>query len=52
MAFTFKLQTRDGMPADPPTLLTVAPSWRPGDTIPVLGSRSEPGKNAADLSVR
>ena len=25
MAFTFKLQTRDGMPADPPTLLTVAP---------------------------
>ena len=39
MAFTFKLQTRDGSPADPPTLLTAAPSWRPGDTIP-LGRRT------------
>ena len=39
MAFTFKLQTRDGAPADPPTLLTAAPSWRPGDTIP-LGRRT------------
>jgi hypothetical protein len=39
MAFTFKLQTRDGAPADPPTLLTVAPLWRPGDTIP-LGRRT------------
>jgi hypothetical protein len=39
MGFTFKLQTRDGVPADPPTLVTVAPSWRPGDTIP-LGRRT------------
>jgi hypothetical protein len=39
MAFTFKLRTRDGAPADPPTLLTAAPSWQPGDTIP-LGRRT------------
>jgi hypothetical protein len=35
---TFKLETVDGKPADPPTFQTVAPLWRPGDTIP-LGRR-------------
>ena len=39
MAFTFKLETADGTPADPPTFQTVAPLWRPGDTIP-LGGRA------------
>jgi len=39
MAFTFKLETADGNPADPPTFTTVAWSWRPGDTIP-LGHRA------------
>jgi hypothetical protein len=39
MAFTFKLEHADGAPADPPTLQTVAPLWRPGDTIP-LGRRT------------
>jgi hypothetical protein len=41
MAFasTFELQRADGTPADPPTLTTAAPFWRPGDTIP-LGRRS------------
>jgi hypothetical protein len=39
MAFTFKLEHADGTPADPPTLTTVAPMWRPGDTIP-LGRRT------------
>ena len=29
MAFTFKLKTRDGAPADPPTLLTAAPTGDP-----------------------
>jgi hypothetical protein len=33
------LKTADGEPADPPTFLTVAPLWRPGDTIP-LGRRT------------
>ena len=37
MAFTFKLEHADGKPADPPTLNTAVPNWRPGDTIP-LGS--------------
>jgi hypothetical protein len=39
MALTFELRRRDGSPADPPTLTTGAPSWRPGDTIP-LGRRT------------
>jgi hypothetical protein len=41
MAFssTFELQLADGTAADPPTLTTAAPLWRPGDTIP-LGARS------------
>ena len=39
MAFTFKLETPDGAAADPPTLQTVAPQWRRGDTIP-LGRRT------------
>jgi hypothetical protein len=36
---TFKLETVDGAPADPPSFQTVAPLWRPGDTIP-LGRRT------------
>jgi hypothetical protein len=39
MAFTFKLEHADGTPADPPTLHTAVPNWRPGDTIP-LGHRT------------
>jgi hypothetical protein len=38
-ALTFELRRADGTPADPPRLTTVAPSWRPGDTIP-LGRRT------------
>lgn len=38
-ALTFELRRTDGTPADPPTLTTVAPMWRPGDTIP-LGRRT------------
>jgi hypothetical protein len=39
MTCIFRLMTADGVPADPPTLVTVASSWRPGDTIP-LGRRT------------
>jgi hypothetical protein len=35
MAFVFKLVLEDGTPADPPSLVTAAPTWRPGDTIPL-----------------
>ena len=34
MAFLFKLETTDGLPAEPPTLSSVVPNWRAGDTIP------------------
>jgi hypothetical protein len=39
MAFLFRLETRDGAPAEPPTLTSAVPNWGPGDTIP-LGSHS------------
>jgi hypothetical protein len=35
MAFMFRLRLEDGTPADPPTLKTAVPNWRPGDTIPL-----------------
>jgi hypothetical protein len=38
-ALTFELRRADGTPADPPRLTTAAPTWRPGDTIP-LGRRT------------
>ena len=39
MTCTFLLETADGGPADPPSFTTVAPTWVPGDTIP-LGRRT------------
>jgi hypothetical protein len=39
MAFLFRLETADGAPAEPPTLTSAVPNWRPGDTIP-LGRRT------------
>jgi hypothetical protein len=39
MAFLFRLETRDGMPAEPPTLTSGVPNWSSGDTIP-LGART------------
>jgi hypothetical protein len=39
MAFLFRLETEDGLPAEPPTLATAVPNWRAGDTIP-LGHRT------------
>jgi hypothetical protein len=32
---TYRLELEDGTPADPPTLNTAVPNWRPGDTIPL-----------------
>jgi hypothetical protein len=39
MAFLFRLETADGLPADPPTLKSAVPNWSLGDTIP-LGRRT------------
>jgi hypothetical protein len=39
MAFLFKLETAEGVPAEPPTLSSAVPNWSPGDEIP-LGGRS------------
>jgi hypothetical protein len=38
--FFFKLELKDGTPADPPTLHTAVPNWRPGDTIPLGPDRA------------
>jgi hypothetical protein len=38
--FTLKLEHENGTPADPPTLKTAVPDWRPGDTIPLGADRS------------
>jgi hypothetical protein len=35
MAFIYTLVLEDGTPADPPTLDTAVPNWRPGETIPL-----------------
>ena len=35
MTCTFLLETADGVPAEPPSIASVAPSWHPGDTIPL-----------------
>jgi hypothetical protein len=37
--FRFRLETTDGNPAEPPTMMSAVPSMRPGDTIP-LGPRT------------
>ena len=39
MAFSFRLDDEDGVPADPPTFRTTVPSWHAGDIIP-LGHRT------------
>jgi hypothetical protein len=39
MAFIFRLVLENGTPADPPTLDTAVPNWRPGDTIPLGAGR-------------
>jgi hypothetical protein len=36
--FLFRLETPEGVPADPPTLASAVPNWKAGDTIP-LGQR-------------
>jgi hypothetical protein len=35
MAFLFRLETRDGVPAEPPTLTSAVPNWSSSGTIPL-----------------
>jgi hypothetical protein len=34
------LETREGAPADPPTLTSAVPNWSSGDTIPLGAGRA------------
>jgi len=36
MVFSFTLERTDGAPAEPPTLSSAVPNWRPGDTTAPL----------------
>jgi hypothetical protein len=40
MAFRFKLELKDGTPADPPTFHTAVPNWDAGDTVPLGRDRA------------
>ena len=44
--FLFRLETPEGVPADPPTLASSVPNWKAGDTIP-LGGTTLPGSSRA-----
>jgi hypothetical protein len=33
--FPFRLETPEGLPAEPPQLTSGGPNWRPGNTIPL-----------------
>jgi hypothetical protein len=35
IAFTFRLELKDGTPAEPPTFSTAVPNWRRDDVIPL-----------------
>jgi hypothetical protein len=37
--FLFKLETPEGLPADPPTLSAAVPNWSAGDTIALSAGR-------------
>jgi hypothetical protein len=39
MAFLFRLESPTGAPAEPPSLTSAVPNWRPGDPIH-LGDRT------------
>lgn len=40
MAFLFKLETRDGLPAEPSTLRASTPTWNVGDVIALGAGRA------------
>jgi hypothetical protein len=40
MAFLFRLETRDGVPAEPPTLTSAVPNWSSGDMTPLGAGRT------------
>jgi hypothetical protein len=34
--FLFRLETLEGVPAEPPTIASAVPNWKAGDTIPLV----------------
>jgi hypothetical protein len=56
--FLFRLETPEGVPAEPPTLSAAVPNWRAGDTIHfgfktlrVVGRRDDDGDQPPVLIV-
>jgi hypothetical protein len=40
VGFIYRLEQRDGIPADPPTLRSAVSTWQPGDVIPLSRERA------------
>lgn len=40
MAFLFRLETVDGVPAEPPKLTSAVSNWRAGDVVPLGRGRA------------
>jgi hypothetical protein len=40
MTFIFRLERTDVTPADPPSIRSAVPNWRPGDSIPLGPDRA------------
>jgi hypothetical protein len=40
--FLFRLETPEGVTAEPPTIGSAVPNWKPGDTIPVVQHEDAP----------
>src|SRR3954454_19827249 len=40
VGFLFRLETAEGALAEPPTVTSAVPNWRPGDTIPLGRGRT------------
>jgi hypothetical protein len=38
--FTYRLEHKDGTPADPPTFRAAVPTWQAGDEIPLGAGRT------------
>jgi hypothetical protein len=58
MAFVFRLETADGLPAEPPLLNTAVPNWSEGDCVQlgkrelrVIGKRDDDGDQPPVLVV-
>jgi hypothetical protein len=51
MAFAYRLEHQDGIPADPPAFQTAVPNWRAGRSLRVVEVRDDDADQAPTLVV-